>query len=354
MPTARIPGRLPAGVRPTRYDVSLRVDPRRERFEGTVSIALAVEVPTRTIFLHALDIAAKRVVLKGAGGRSIPGTLARATAQGSEPDEGEVEISLSQEASAGAATLEIAYDAPFNGQMAGLYRVKDRDDWYAFTQFEAADARRCFPCFDEPSFKVPLRATVAVPDGMLAFSNGPEESRQTRDGWTTFTFLETPPLPTYLVAFVAGALDVVQYRGRCATPLRALAARGKGEQTELALRFSAELLGVLEEYFGRPYPYAKLDIAALPEFSSGAMENAGLITFREELLLGYERTATRSRLRSMANVIAHEISHQWFGNLVTMRWWDDLWLNESFATFMATIAMVGATRWTSYWTRFGT
>lgn len=212
--------------------------------------------------------------------------------------------------------------------------MADGGAWYAFTQFEATDARRAFPCFDEPGYKVPFDVTVTVPKGMRAVANAPETAHDEAAAKTTYRFAQTQPLPTYLVALAVGDLEIKELPGRTKPPIRLVTVKGKSGQGDLALEATSALVDALAGWFGIPYPYDKLDIVAVPDFAAGAMENAGLVTFREELLLlDPARASTRSR-RSQALVVAHELAHQWFGNYVTAAWWDDLWLNEGFATWM--------------------
>jgi len=199
-----------------------------------------------------------------------------------------------------------------------------------------------FPCFDEPRFKTPFDVTLTVPADQIAAANTPvDRAIKLPEGLQRISYMPTPPLPTYLLAWAVGPLDVVSgptippSEGRpFPVPLRGIAAKGNAEQLTYALKRTGEFVAVLEDYFGIPYPYRKLDLVAVPDFAAGAMENVGLITFREWLLLIDEERATENQRRAFAYVMAHELAHQWFGNLVTMPWWDDIWLNESFATWM--------------------
>ncbi len=329
---------MPGIAAPTAYDITLEVDPRLPTFKGEVVIHLDLKTPSSTINFHAVDLTLGAVTAE-AGGKRLLGEVAEASGEGSEPESGEKIAVFPEILPKGAARLGFTFEGPFNQRLSGLYRAKDEGGrWYAYTQFETADARRTFPCMDEPRFKVPFRLTLIVPEGMSAFAGTPEASRETRDQRTVHRFRESRPLPTYLLAFVVGDVDVVE-GPKTRTPLRGLAAKGKGTMLAEALRMHAAILGVLEDYFGRPYPYEKLDVSAQIEFSAGAMENAALITYREELLLADPATTPESRLRTIGSVAAHEMAHMWFGDLVTMEWWDDVWLNESFATWMGARAV---------------
>ena len=222
--------------------------------------------------------------------------------------------------------------------MRGLYRVQERGAWYAFTQFEPIDARRAFPCFDEPGFKTPFDVTLTVPAGSVAFANMKERRRRAGAGRRARALR---------VRVDAAAADLPgRVRGRAVRRRRRASAtdapgarhRHQGARRELAStrwRRRSGSSGRSTRYFGTPYPYDKLDLVAVPGFGAGAMENAGLLTFREELLLLDARASLAARASASATIIAHELAHQWFGNLVTMAWWDDLWLNEAFATWMA-------------------
>jgi aminopeptidase N len=331
-PASRDDGRLPATVTPQRYALALRVDPSQTRFSGTTSIEVAVPEPTWNVVLHARDMSVSRAVAHVTGAPDLPATASTRLANGGVIPE-ELVLTFARPLPQGQAILEISYDAPFAPDLAGLYRVKEGDAWYAYTQFEATDARRAFPCFDEPGFKTAYDVTITAPRGMLALANSPETSHEDApDGTVVHHFDTSRPLPSYLVAFAVGDFDVVQ--GQTAPfPIRAVTPKGKGGLTSLALEASAALVAKLGEYFDVRYPYPKLDVVAVPDFAAGAMENPGLVTFREELLEIDPARATTSARRRQAMVIAHEFAHQWFGDLVTAKWWDDIWLNEGMATW---------------------
>lgn len=337
-------GQLPENVTPTRYEVALTVDPSQERFEGHANIALQVSAPTTQIWLHGNQLEVASVTVTPEGGEAISATYRQ------EDEEGLAELRLVSPCPAGPATLAVQYDAPFNRSLRGLYRVDEvsadstgaeSEANYAFTQFEATSARLAFPSFDEPRFKTPFEFTLTVRAGDRALFNTPEVDRQELpNDMVRVRFAPTRPLPTYLVAMAVGPLDVVEHAPIAANdvrttplPFRGVATRGKAAQLAYAMEHTGALVHALESYFGIPYPYGKLDIVAVPDFAAGAMENAGLITFRDPLLLLSDESP-ESQQRAYAYVMAHELAHQWFGNLVTLAWWDDIWLNEAFATWM--------------------
>jgi alanyl aminopeptidase len=330
-PEPRDDGRLPDLAAPVRYALSLRLDPVEARYTGVATILVDVKQPTYHVVLHGRDLHVSRVVARN--GREVVEGSASTRASHESRFRDELVLTFCCPLPAGQVELEIAYDAPFGSDLRGLYRVREDGRWYAFSKFEPIDARRAFPCFDEPKFKTPFDVTIAVPRGAVALSNAPESARQDNGGTVSFRFATTPPLPTYLVAFAAGELEV-RAGPKSPVPIRVVAAKGKSQLGELALEASAELTARLGRYFGVAYPYSKLDLVAVPDFASGAMENPGLITFREELLLLDPSRASTSARRNMAGVMAHELAHQWFGNLVTAEWWNELWLNEGMATWM--------------------
>jgi cytosol alanyl aminopeptidase len=330
MPT----GRLGDAVAPTHYRLDLTILPGEETFRGRVEIDVDIREPSPVIWLHGNRLSVREVTLSASGSRlaadyeQVDATgVARVTLEATPP--------------AGPATLTFDYEAPFDQALEGLYSVREGEEDYAFTQFQATSARLAFPGFDEPAFKTPFDITLTVRADEVAITTTPEVATEPAgDGLVRRTYATTRPLPTYLIAFAVGPLDMVDYgelppneiRAR-PLPLRGFAAKGKGPLLEYALANTQGILEVLERYFGSPYPYEKLDIVAAPDFAAGAMENVGLITYREQLLL-LDDNASMAQRRAYASVHAHELAHQWVGNLVTPRWWNDLWLNESFATWM--------------------
>jgi len=328
-------GPLPDGIRPTRYRLSVTIIPEQDRFSGTSTIGIELDEPAATIWMHGQGLDVTSIYATHATAR-IPATWTPQTT------DGVVRVDLQEPLPSGRSTLHVEYSAGFDTPLRGLYRVESAGNAYAFTQFESISARLAFPCFDEPRFKTPFEVTLTIPTGQFAAANTPiERTIELPDGLQRVSFAPTLPLPTYLVAWAVGPLDVVIGPAIGPTearplpiPLRGIAAKGQGERLRHALDRTGRFVLALENYFGIPYPYRKLDLVAVPDFAAGAMENVGLITFREWLLLLDEGRATESQRRAFSYVLAHELAHQWFGNLVTMPWWDDIWLNEAFATWM--------------------
>ena len=327
-------GQLPRTVVPSLVELELKLDPAQPRFAGTTTIHANVAAPTDVIWLHGRDLDVKSAVAVLADGRRIALTAEQVHVSGV------LMLAAAQTVPAGKATIEIAFEAPF-GNLMGAYRVKPDAEHYVVTQMEPLGARSTFPGFDEPGFKQPWDVTLIVPDGDVAIANTAATETVDLDGpWKRVTFARTEALPSYLIAFVVGPWDVsvgqdIAPHGARAEPLalRGIAARGQGARMQYSLQNTPPIVHALEDYFGTPYPFAKLDNVAAPDFGAGAMENAGLIVYRDTLMLLDEDSSVGQR-QGFWGVSAHELAHQWFGNLVTMQWWDDLWLNEAFATWM--------------------
>ena len=321
--------RLSEEPRPQRYSLHLRVDPRRNRFDGDVEIELSVIPGSRSIELHGVDLKVAKASLEDMEGRIAVTDIS------AQPERQTLLLRLSREVHGRSATLQLRYAGPIRSDLRGLYLARAGRRRYAVTQLEAADARRFFPCFDEPNKKARFRLRVTTPSKNQVISNAPVLRTQRSGRSKTVEFAETPMLSTYLVALIVGELEGSRTRHVGGTPIRIWHVPGKQRLTRFALEAAAAALERLERYFGLPYPYGKLDLIAVPDFEFGAMENAGAVTFRESLLLVDPQTVTLGERKRVAEVIAHELAHMWYGDLVTMSWWDDLWLNEAFATWMA-------------------
>lgn len=327
--------RLPAGAAPVRYAAELWIDPAKESFEGKIEIDVSLAGPSDTIWLNARELDIRSASARSGNGGAGGGTL---TAAADEVGRGFLRLSFPRSLSPGAWTVAITYTGRLTDQDAkGLFRQKDAGEWYASSQFEAIDARRAFPCFDEPSFKTPWQLTLHVRKEHMAVSNTPILSETNEpDGTKKVVFAATKPLPSYLVALGVGPFDVVPAgtAGANRVPIRMIVPKGRGAEARWAVKSTGPLLDQLEKYFGIPYPYEKLDELAIPQFP-GAMENAGLVTYGSNVLLAKAPDETAGFRRSYAAICAHETAHQWLGDLVTAAWWDDIWLNEAFATWMA-------------------
>ncbi len=325
-PTSDKNFRLPAHVRPARYATTLSLDLDGKRFSGTGTIELVLTRPVEEIVLHAVDLDLVRATFRSSG-RALAASWSELA-----PESQTVILRLPEALPAGTATLEIAWSGRFTPGLRGLYQAGP----VAVTQFEAADARRVFPCFDEPGFKAPWAVTLEVPRGLVALANGAPQTETALGGERVrIAYRETPLLPSYLVALACGPLEATPPTVVRGVPVRTWAVPEKLALTGFGQDVAVEVLPRLEDYFGLPYAFGKLDQVAVPDFEAGAMENAGLVTFREVALLLDPATASLAQKKRVAEVVTHELAHMWFGNWVTMQWWDDLWLNEAFATWMA-------------------
>ena len=330
-------GQLPDTVKPTAYSLDLVTDPAEDGFTGTVEIDVRLDAPHARIWLHSLDQTIESAVARLDDGTEIEGTF-----EGGLADGGVSKIDFAEPVPAGKATLVIQYRAPYNFGLAGLYKASQNGRPYLATQMEAIDARRMVPSFDEPRFKTPWTLTVTAPQGNQVIANAPlTGTSQLENGMVKHTFAPTRDIQSYLVALAVGPYDMREGTPIPANTLRAqpvpfrgFAPAGKGDQLQVSMDVTDEFVTYQEDYFNYPYPYAKLDIIAVPDFAYGAMENAGAIIYRESALLISDRTSL-DRRRGVLTTHAHELAHQWFGNLVTPEWWNDIWLNEAFATWMS-------------------
>jgi aminopeptidase N len=319
--------RLDGSVQPLRYAVDLTIVPDHDSFRGSVDIDIDVRTPSQTIWLNASGLAIQEASFRSESGPVLPAK----TAPGGDQFMG---FSFDRTVS-GKGVLHIAYQGKISrNSSAGIFQLKEDRDWYVYSQFEPTDARRAFPCFDEPGFKVPWQMTLHVPKDQMALSNTPVQSQSSEpNGMKVVRFKVSPPLPSYLVAFAVGPFDAVDAGRVGATPVRVIVPRGKSAKAAAAAAAIPQLLKLLEDYFGIPFPYEKLDSVVMP-ISDFAMENAGLITYAESSLLANPASETIDHKRELAGICAHEMAHQWFGDLVTTAWWNDTWLNEAFATWM--------------------
>jgi len=324
-------GLLPNVAIPAAYRIDLTVDPDQPRFSGHVEIDVTLRQRTNLLYIHGRDLRMARARVR------TPTGIVRASYAQVEQS-GIVRLRFARPIDPGAATLLFDYDAPFGDGPAGFYRVKVGERQYAWTQFEAIDARAAFPGFDQPGYKTPFTISLTTRPGLTAISNAPEVEASAAGTLIRHVFAPTKPLPTYLVAFAVGpfatASGVVppSAQRREPLPLRIVGTAPNRDKLAFALENSASIVALLEGYFGRAFPFPKLDQIGSPVMS-GAMENAGADVYGDTILL-LDRNASTDRKKEFGMVVAHELSHQWFGDLVTPAWWDDLWLNESFANWM--------------------
>ena len=344
------PYRLPKTVVPERYEIKLTPDLSTAKFAGEEKVSIQVIEPVRQIVVNAAELEFQAVSIEAPGGKLAQGNVAL------DSENEQATFNFPEILNPGRWELQITFSGILNDKLHGFYRSTYKDPngqekTLASTQFESTDARRAFPCWDEPAFKAIFQVTLVVDEKLTAISNA-QAIRQTPLPVTRkkeVVFADTMKMSTYLVAFIVGEFEGSEPVMVGNAPLRVWAVPDKGHLGKFALQIGSFSLSFFSRYYDIPYPGNKLDLIAIPDFASGAMENLGAITFRETALLVDEEKATRSELERVADVVSHENAHMWFGDLVTMKWWNGLWLNEAFATFME---MLAVDAWKPEWRRW--
>jgi hypothetical protein len=324
-------GKLPDAAKPIAYRLDFTILPDQPRFSGHDEIDISVKAATKSLYLHGRDLNVSKAVAL-VGGKAIAATWTQVDKTGV------VRLDFAAPLPAGAATLVFDYDGAFGSDASGLYHIKVGDIWYSWTQFESIDARAAYPGFDEPGFKTPFKISITTTPGYKTASNAPEASVTRAGALEKHQFAATRPLPTYLVALITGPFlnqtgAVPPTPERAAPlPLGVFATQAQAGKLDYVMAESPRIVSLLEKYFGEPFPFPKLDQIASPVMP-GAMENAGADTYGDGIIL-LDKGAPTGQRQEFGMVVAHELSHQWFGDLVSPAWWDDIWLNESFANWM--------------------
>ncbi|XP_050285447.1 aminopeptidase M1-like isoform X5 [Quercus robur] len=343
--------RLPKLAIPTSYDLCLKLDLIACTFSGTVQVNLNILEHTKYLVLNALELDVHKVWFTKSNNQTYqPCDVVL------DGDDEILVLVFDEMLSPGDGVLGIDFSGALNQQLKGLYRCTYVDGGVkknmAVTQFQAVDARRCFPCWDEPALKATFKITIDVPSELTALSNMPTTDEKLNENIKTVYFEESPIMSTYLVAVVVGVFDHIEETTADGTKVRVYCPVGKCDKGKFALDVAVKALDIFTRYFSTPYPLPKLDMVAVPEFSDAAMENYGLITYRENVLLYDDLLSPADRKQFLTIAVSHEVAHQWFGNLVTMEWWSHLWLNEGFATWVSYMATdIMFPEW-KIWTQF--
>jgi aminopeptidase N len=339
-PEATWAQRLPDGIVPSHYDLTFRPQLDKATFSGDARIHVRVARPTSTIVLNAFELALPTAEVMQDGARQVATVTL-------DDEQQQATLRIPKSLAAGEAQIVISFTGRLNDQLSGFYLGTSGQRRYAATQFEATDARRAFPCFDEPALKATFAITLVVDARDRAISNGRvvSDTPGPASGTHTVTFATTKQMSTYLVALMVGDFACLEDTV-AGIPLRVCGLGGQQTRGRFAMEATRAFLQYFNEYYGIAYPFDKLDQIAIPDFAAGAMENTGAIVYRETLLLLDEQESSPAEMQAIANVVAHEIAHQWFGNLVTMGWWNDIWLNEGFATWAASKAVAA---WKPEW-----
>ncbi|PSR93603.1 Aminopeptidase [Actinidia chinensis var. chinensis] len=346
--------RLPKFAVPKRYDITLKLDLVTCKFAGAVQISVDIVSDTNFIVLNAadLDVEPKSVRFKEESGSKV---LEALEVELFEEDEIMV-LEFAENLPLGVGVLFVAFEGTLNDKMKGFYRSVYEHNGekknMAVTHFEPADARRCFPCWDEPACKATFKITLEVPSQLVALSNMPIVEEKVDGNIKMVHYQESPIMSTYLVAIVIGFFDYVEDHTSDGIKVRIYCQVGKAYQGKFALDVAVKTLDLYKDYFAMPYPLPKLDMIAIPDFAIGAMENYGLVTYRETALLYDDKHSAAANKQRVATVVGHELAHQWFGNLVTMEWWTDLWLKEGFATWLSYVATDSLFPDWNVWTQF--
>ncbi|KAK7501330.1 hypothetical protein BaRGS_00007455 [Batillaria attramentaria] len=346
--------RLPKDVVPKNYTIRLQPDLAASTFVGSEAIDVEVKSAVRTIRLNSSDIVVQEATFSGSGASEVKGEISY------DKEEELLTLTFPSDLQPGAGVLQLKFTGELNDKMKGFYRSKyttpgGEERYAAVTQFEATDARRAFPCWDEPAVKATFDVTMVAPKDRVVLSNMPVKSESACDtdaNLKVVSFERTPIMSTYLLAFVVGEFDYVEGRDSDGVLMRVYTPSGKKEQGQFALEVAVKTLPFYKDYFGIAYPLPKMDLIAIADFSAGAMENWGLVTYRETALL-VDPKNTSARVRQwVALVVGHELAHQWFGNLVTMEWWTHLWLNEGFASWIEYLCVDHCFPEYDVWTQF--